>query len=469
MDNLQNSRRTFIKTSLLLASGMTTATIFSNRSNPEACEKPNIIWLIADDVGSKEIGCYGHPTIRTPNIDRMAGEGIRFTQAFVTTSSCSPSRASMFTGKYPHSTGAEDLHDPLPAEQAILPELLAPAGYYSGNVGKYHLGKFAEKKFDRLLPKVEDWKLFLNERPQNRPFFLSLGFYDAHRTFDRGCIDPPYTHDEVIVPPYLPDIEEAREELAGFYDEITRMDGVIGEMMQYLETEGIARNTLVVFFGDNGMPFPRAKTTLYDSGIETPLIACWPEQINAGQVYEGLASLVDLAPTMLHAAGLPIPDDMQGRSLIDQVREPNLHDRDYIFAEKNWHDLDDHSRAVRDGRFKYIRNAFPEKPLENSADSSVAPLFQQMRKMRDAGTLTREQALLFRARRAKEELFDLAYDPMEFHNVAYESAYQGVLERMRNALDEWIEATNDISPSKSLPDEFHAETGERIRPPHQNQ
>ncbi len=463
---MDKNRRHFLKTSALLTSGLLTGLV-SQSTNAQNNQRPNIIWLIADDVGSKEIGCYGHPTIRTPNIDSIAKNGIRFTQAFVTTSSCSPSRASMFTGKYPHSTGAENLHDPLPSDQAILPELLSPAGYYWGSVGKCHLGSAAEKKFDVILRKVENWKQFMAERPKDCPFFLSVGFYDAHRVFDRGCVDPPYTHDDVIVPPYLPDIPEAREELAGFYDEITRMDGVIGEILNHLEENGIIENTLVVFFGDNGMPFPRAKTTLYDSGIETPLVAQWPGIIEEGEVYDGLVSLVDLAATMLHAADLPIPKDMEGISMINQVQKPEEHERQYIYAEKNWHDLEDHSRAVRDKRFKYIRNSIPEKPLETSADTAVAPLFQKMREMRDAGTLTREQMLLFRARRATEELYDLAYDPMEFHNLAYEPAYQGVLKRMRNALDNWIEETNDIPVSKSLPDEFHPETGERINPPHQ--
>lgn len=464
---MKPTRRTFLQSTVLSVAGLTP--IGFRIAHAENTTSPNIIWMNADDVGWGEIGCYGHPTIRTPHIDRLAEGGVRFTNAFVTASSCSPSRCSMFTGKYPHSTGAENLHDPLPDNQKIIATYLKDRGYYSGSVGKFHMGPNAEKQFDIVLNRIEDWKKFLQDRPKDKPFFLNAGFYDAHRPFDRGCIDKPYTHDEIVVPPYLPDIPEAREELAGFYDEITRMDGVIGEIVATLEREGILNDTLILFTGDNGMPFPRAKNTLYDSGIRAPLIFYYPSAIQPGQVNHNLASLADLAPTCLHYAGIEIPADMEGHSLKNEIGDPSLKGVRYIFAEKNWHDFDDHSRAIRDCRYKYIRNAFPEKPLENSADSTVAPLFQKMRRMRDAGTLPPEVMQLFRSRRAPEELYDLESDPWEFRNLAADPAYRGVLQRMSNELDRWIQDTHDISPSKAYPDEFHPETGERIRPPHQDQ
>lgn len=460
------SRRSFLQTSVTAGA----VAIFAPAALAQlGAIKPNIIWMIADDLGGKDLGCYGHPTLRTPNINSLAAEGLRFTHAFVTTSSCSPSRASMFTGKYPHSTGAENLHDPLPADQKIAPELLKAVDYYSGSVGKFHLGTEAAKKLDKVENDLNAWKAFLDDRPKSRPFFLSIGFSDAHRPFDRGCIDQPYEHSEIMVPPYLPDIPEAHEELAGYYDEISRMDRVVGEVLQYLERHDLAKNTVVVFVSDNGMPFPRAKTTLYDSGIQTPLLMRMPGTIQAGMVYPNLVSTIDIAPTMLELAGVFIPPDVQGKSIIKQIQDPVFSRRDVVFAERNWHDLDDHSRAVRRYKVKYIRNSFPEKPLENSADSTVAPLFQKMLKMRDSGTLTKEQMLLFRSRRAKEELYDLEHDPWEFHNLAYHPAYQSALNTLRGDLDKWIEETNDIPPEKALPDEFHPETGERIRPPHQNQ
>lgn len=454
------SRRTVLTwagAGLLAASGL----------RPRAAETapdapPNIIWILADDVGPNEIGCYGHPAIRTPHIDRLAREGLLFTNAFVTTSSCSPSRSSLFTGKYPHCTGAENLHEPLPAEQAIVPELLKARGYWTANVAKCHLGGPAQAKFDRLYRAITDWETFFDERPKDKPFFLAVGFHDAHRPFDRGCVDPPYALDQITVPPYLPDTPEVREDLAGFYDEITRMDETIGRLLARCEHEGLLQNTFVMFLGDNGPPFPRAKTTLYDSGIATPLVCFWPGRLPAGQRYDGLVSAVDIAPATLEAAGLPVSGGMQGVPLWKQVEDPGQFGRRFIYAEKNWHDLDDHSRAVRDARFKYIRNAFYEKPLRPAADVAGSPSFQKMRELRDAGTLPPEVMLHFRNRRASEELYDLACDAMEFHNVAGEPAYRPVLERMRAALDQWIEETNDISPEDALPDKYDPETGEKL-------
>lgn len=458
------SRRNFLQSSLALAAIQNTVAQTSTDN-----ERPNIIWIIADDVGGRDIGCYGHPTIRTPTLDALAKGGMQFTNAFVTISSCSPSRCSVFTGKYPHSTGADNLHDPLPDDQAIVPELLKPAGYHTGSVGKLHLGDAAAKKFDSVKSKVTDWETYLDDRPKQKPFFLQMGFVDAHRPFDRGCIDKPYTHDEVVVPRYLPDIPIVRENLAGFYDEITRMDQEIGKLIAYLNRNNLTENTLIIFWGDNGMPFPRAKTTMYDSGISTPLIMFWPKMIQPHQTYDGLTSTVDIAPATLQAAGVEVPGDMQGISLSDQIMNPAKYERDYIFAEANWHDFDDHVRAVRDKRYKYIRNSFPERPLETSADSLNTPMFEEIRKLRDTNQLTQEQMLLFRSRRAKEELYDLTADPNEFYNLAHDPAYNSVLERMRKRLDQWSIETNDISPEQSLPNEFHPETGKRIKPAHQNQ
>lgn len=461
------SRRSFLETSI--AAGATTFLTQSALAQvAQPGVKPNIVWLIADDQGGKDLGCYGHATLRTSNMDRMAREGLRFTDAFVTTSSCSPSRCSMFTGKYPHNTGAENLHDPLPAGQNTIAQLLRANDYYSGNSGKFHMGPHANKQFDRIEADLAAWKSILDDRPKNKPFFLSIGFSDAHRPFDRGCIDKPYTHDEVVVPPYLPDTEETREDMAGYYDEITRMDGVIGKVLNYLDQHGLTQNTMVVFVSDNGMPYPRAKTTLYDTGIQTPLLMRMPGTIQGGMVYPSMVSTIDLVPTMLELAGVFIPEDVQGMSIIKQIYDPSFSRRTTIFAERNWHDLDDHARAVRRYKVKYIRNSFPEKPLESAADCTRNAMFQKMRQLRDEGNLTAEQMLLFRSRRAKEELYDLENDPWEFHNLAYDPAYQSALQTMRNDLDTWIADTNDIPPEKAYPDEFDPETGERIRPAHQN-
>jgi len=425
-------------------------------------QKLNIIWLIADDAGWKDFGCYGHPTIKTPNIDRLATNGIRFTRAFVTSPQCSPSRSSVWTGKYAHTMGTEDLHAPLPAAQTILPELLHKKDYFCGNVGKLHLGKAAEKKFDFLDKDIHAWEKFFRNRPANKPFFLTLGFYDPHRPYKANAIAQPHKSKDVIVPPYLPDNEETRKDIALYYDEISRMDSEIGSLLQYLSKNSLEEKTIIFFWSDNGSPFPRAKGTLYDAGIATPLIVQWKGTLLPGLRHQ-LTSCLDLAPTILDLVGLKPPEDMQGKSMLPVIRSAEAAGRDYIFAERNWHDIDDHCRTVRSKRFKYIRNYYPREPFAIPADVVRSITFQKMRQLRDTGQLTKNQMLIFRWPRPKEELYDLASDSWEFNNLIYDPAYQDVLKEMRLQLDRWITETNDISPQKRKPNLYDYETGKKLK------
>ncbi len=424
-------------------------------------QPPNIVWLIADDVG-KDLGCYGNLTVKTPNLDKLSREGVLFTNTFVCSPSCSPSRACMFTGKYPHATGAEDLHVPLPEGQIILPSMLQLPGYYSANAGKLHMGQNGADQFDKVYGKVNAWTKFFDERPKDSPFFLAVGFHDAHRPYSKDTIPEPHNPAEVIVPPYMPDVPEIREELALYYDEISRMDGEIGKILERLDAEGLAENTIVGFWGDNGMPFPKAKTTLYEDGIETPMIFRWPGHAPAGGVHRGLASLIDLTPTMLEAAEIPVFGDIQGESMLNAIIDPSSPGRKHIFAERNWHNIDDHIRAVRTEQFKYIRNYYPNEPLSHPSDTVNSPSYVVMRQMRDEGTLTPEQMLIFRSTRPAEELYDIQKDPHEFQNLANKSEYQNVLRELREVLSQWVIETDDVSPGKRMVNNLDLETGERI-------
>jgi arylsulfatase A-like enzyme len=233
--------------------------------------------------------------------------------------------------------------------------------------------------------------------------------------------------------------------------------------MQYLINEGELENTLFLFMGDNGNPFPREKTTLYDSGIATPLLMHWPARFEKRDVYTGLVSLVDLAPTVLEAVGVPIPEDMQGVSLLKQLAAPGDHGREYIFAEKNWHDFEDHSRAVRDDRYKYIRNAHADRPLIPAADVINSPTYRALQAAHEAGELTDKQQQHFTEHRAKEELYDLDRDPLEFNNLADDPAQEETLERLRGALDRWIKETGDVTTDRTREDQFDPVSGDRIR------
>ncbi len=414
--------------------------------------RPNFIIFIADDHGENDLGCYGNDRIRTPHIDRLAREGMRFTQAFLSISSCSPSRSSILTGRYPHNTGAEDLHTPLPAEQWTLARYLKGAGYYCGSVGKWHLGAAEKQNWNQVVEcqaKVMADRSIeaLRNRDRSKPFFFWMASIDPHRSFESDATQPPHSPDAVRVPPYLPDHPKIRKELALYYDEVSRFDRHIGLIREELEEQNALDNTVIIYLSDNGMPFPRAKCTLYDSGIHTPLIVRWPATIPAGSVQTGLVSSIDLAPTLMALAGVP-QQSMQGRDIRTMLADPNTQIREQIFAEANWHDFEKFTRASRDRQFKLIRNYYWDTPLWNSVDSVNSITWHGMLEARSAGTLTPAQAFLFRPERPFEEFYDLDADPFEQVNLIDDPHYQRQIDSLRAALDNWRVRTQDEMPEQ---------------------
>lgn len=425
-------------------------------------EKPNFIVFIADDMAWDECGAYGHPKIQTPNLNQLSADGMKFNHAYLTCSSCSPSRASIITGRYPHSTGAHQLHLPLPASQVTFVEKLKEAGYYTASAGKWHLGTPTESKFDLVTTKLNEWVSTLKQRPKDKPFFMWFAFTDPHRPYQRNIIERPHTNEDVIVPPYLPDTPEVRGDLALYYDEITRLDGVVGNVRKELNAQKVASNTVIVFLSDNGRPFPRCKTTVYDSGIRTPWIVTWPDQIKAGSVCNSLISSVDLAPTVLELAGLPVGETFQGKSFRKLLKNPQATTRGLIFAEHNWHDFEDFGRAVRSSRYKYIRNFYTDIPGTPPADAVRSDTYVKMLELRDAGKLTEDQQSCFQIPRQEVELYDVEADPHELHNLAGNPEYAEVQQELRTALDQWQEETHDRLPRARRPDEFDRETGQQL-------
>lgn len=447
--------------------GLLALAVFSAVAVAEAAEslagrRPNIILFIADDMAWDDSAPYGHPHIRTPSLARMAREGLRFDNAFLTCSSCSPSRCSIITGRYPHSTGAAELHLPLPGEQVTFVEKLRESGYYTAAAGKWHLGKPTESKFDKVVPGVDKWVSTLQGCPTDRPFFGWFAFVDPHRPYEGHAIAEPHKPADAVVPPYLPDVPETRHDLALYYDEITRLDGVVGRVLDELQKRGQAENTLVLFITDNGRPFPRCKTTVYDSGIKTPLLAWWPGTLQPGSVTASLVSTVDLAPTLLELAGVKAPASFQGRSFVSVLQNPAARTRDIAFAEHHWHDYTAHERAVRSLQFKYIRNAWPDLPGTPPADAVRSETYLAMRALRDAGKLSADQRGCFTKPRPAEELYDVVKDPHELHNLAADARYADELRQLRGELDRWIQETDDRIPEQRRPDGFDRETGEPL-------
>jgi arylsulfatase A-like enzyme len=412
----------------------------------------NFLIFLADDQGEGDLSCYGHPVLHTPNIDRLAAEGIRFDRAFLTISSCSPSRSSILTGRYPHNTGAEDLHQPLPADQKTLARYLRRAGYHCMSVGKWHLGQPEQRNWDRVVEcaarqTAEKALELLHDRPKDKPFFFWVATKDPHRPFDADAIRRPHDPGRVVIPPYLPDHPLIRKELAQYYDEIARFDEHVGLVCKELQKQGVLDRTFVVYLSDNGMPFPRAKTTLYDSGIHTPLLVRYPPLVRPGSVHNGLASVIDIAPTILELAGIE-QNSMQGRSMIAMLNDPEAAGREAVFAEANWHDYEKFTRAVRTDRFLLVRNYYWNKPLFNSVDSINSITWKGFLEIHKAGKLTPAQRFLFVEPRPFEELYDLGKDPHSLLNVVGDAKYRGELNRLRTLLDNWRVDTADAMPAE---------------------
>lgn len=421
--------------------------------------KPSILVLVADDASWRDFGCYGNEVIRTPNIDRLASSGLRFGNAFLTTAQCSPSRISILSGKYPHATGAEDLHTPLPDGQLLLPHYLKSAGYFSGNIRKSHLGPNGDKQFDWYSEDLDDFPAFL-DASGSQPFFMWVGFKDPHRGYQPGTISEPHDPARVKVPPFLADTPETRKDLAMYYDEITRMDMGVDSLMKELERRDLTSNTLVIFFSDNGAPFPREKGTVYDAGVKTPMIFSWPGKIKPEMEYNGLVSLADLAPTCLEIAGVDQPEEFQGSSIAGVMEDQSLAGREYIFSERNWHNCDEHIRSLRTDRLKLIENAYTEWPFGTPADITASPSWRDLYLLKQDGKLTQAQRLLFEVPRPTIELYDLKADPLELNNLAANPAYRDTVMALYSVLEQWKEETGDFPASeRRKPDNTDRVTG----------
>lgn len=439
----------------------------------QAGQKPNFVFIIADDVGWDDFGCYGNPVVKTPNIDRLASEGLRFTSAFLTASSCSPSRCSIISGKYPHSNGAAELHTHLPETEIPFPLLLKGNGYYTAQAGKWHMGPNVHRAFDRYTDNngydngnggEDNWVPFLKERPKDKPFFFWLASFDAHRPW--GADTFQITHDPatVMVPVYFEDTPGTRQDIASYYNEIARFDFFIGKVRAELERQGVLDNTVIMVMSDNGSPFPRCKTRVYDSGMKTPLVVHWPKGIQMeGEDPSGLVSAVDIAPTILELAGIDVPEEYQGKSFAPVLKDPSAEIRTQVFSEHNWHDYEAHERMVRTKDFLYVLNARPNLPNGGPADSKVSPTQAALNEVRDMGQLTPAQADIFVVPRPVEELFDLKNDPLQLLNLASMPEYQQKLEEMRQLAKDWQEKTGDSTPSDLTPDWYDRETGKALK------
>ena len=497
---------------LLLAGMMPSVQGDDARADRPKARQPNILWLIADNIGP-DLGCYGVELVRTPRLDGLAARGVRYTAAFSTVPICAPSRSAFVTGMHATSIDAQNMrqhrhdHFRLPDEVRPIMHRLIDAGYYTGNIrtmdGKMvgnckidynfevqgpalrlteaddHRRREAQqapegRTVDSRVQDVEneirlfhtdDW----DDLKEHQPFFAQVNFPIAERPGRErgpghgwmGSRSAPafgtQVHPEVVdpakvtLPPYYPDHPVARKDWAGYLDCICGLDRRVGEILDRLETDGLADDTIVVFFADQGRLAVRGIGWCYDSGNHLPMIICWPKNFSSppgyrsGKVDGRLVSLLDLTATTLGFAGIEKPVGMQSQIFLGPNADPP---RRYAFTHRDRHDeVVQRIRSVRSERYRYIRNYIPERPFMfyHGHQRSMYPVISLLDRLHKEGKLDAVQEQLMAPRLPEEELYDLKNDPHEINNLAAsdDSEHRRVLRQLRGALDEWIEKTGD--------------------------
>ena len=432
-------------TMVVLAVGLS----LTSTAAPPQADRPNILWITSEDNGP-EIGAYGDTYATTPNLDALAARGFRYRTVWSNGPVCGASRTALILGVYPESTGGEHMRSyvPLPERMRLYPALLREAGYYTTNNVKTDYN-YAE--VGTVWDERSNTAHYRNRAP-GQPFFAIFNTTVTHESQVRRR---PHTavHDPagVTVPPYMPDTPEVRQDWAQYYDNLTTMDEFVGEKLAELEQEGLADDTIVVYFGDHGSGLPRSKRFPYDSGLRVPLIMYVPpkyqhlvpaEAREPGAELTRLVSFVDFAPTLLSLAGVQPPDWMQGRAFLGTYTADAP---EFVFGFRGRMDERyELSRSVRDDRYVYIRNYMPHRPWgQHVGYMFETPTTAIWKRMYDAGTLTPVQAAFFN-RKAHEELYDLANDRWETVNLATDPAYGTVLARMREALDTHARQVIDV-------------------------
>ncbi|MGB0441605.1 MAG: sulfatase family protein [Pseudohongiellaceae bacterium] len=424
---------------------------------PVLPDRPNILWLVAEDL-SPIIPAFGDDTVATPNLDRLAAEGVRYTRVFSTSGVCAPSRAALATGMYQNRIGAQHMRttnvsgfgvDGLIPYEAVPPpfvkmhsQYFREAGYYTSNNAKedYQFRKAVTAWDDSS--RTAHWR----NRGPDQPFFSVFNFNITHESQIWVQAENPLRVPEdleVPIPPYLPDTAVAQRDVRQVYSNIVAMDEQVGQILEELQQDGLLESTVIFWYSDHGGPLPRQKRLLYDAGLQVPMIIRYPDSWRAGELDDQLISFVDFKSTALSLAGIEPPEYVDGRAFAGEFQSSES--RQYIHAAADRFDRQyDTIRAVRDDRFKYLRNYHPEQgyylPLTYREQM---PIMQELLRLRDQNGLTEAQSQWFRENKPAEELFDTLADPHELTNLALDPAYNDKLLELRAELDRWLSGFDD--------------------------
>ncbi|MDG5766041.1 sulfatase-like hydrolase/transferase [Balneolales bacterium ANBcel1] len=443
---------------------------------------PNILWITTEDIGPL-LSVYGTPGIHTPNIDRLAEDGIRYNHAYTTSGVCAPSRSSIITAMHQVSIGTHNMRTGshylyrsaeeetyetyqgvydvtgrnVPEYSAVIPPYVRPFTEYLREVGYYTTN--ADKMDYQFSGPVTAWdesspEAHYSNAPEGRPFFSIINHHVTHESrMWMKKDDPLLTHpDTVPIPDYFPDISVVREAQARNFSNIMELDEQVGEIIDQLKEEGIYDETVIFFWSDHGGPLLREKRAVGNTGLHVPLIVKLPHGEKAGTEVDDLVSLMDLGPTVMSLAGIPAPDHLHGRAFLGPYVTETPHP--YIFGAADRFDTaNDMSRSVLDGRFVYIRNFRPELPLiYRIAYREQIEMTRVLIEMNRLGKLEGDAAYIFMPTKPLEELYDLKYDPYEVNNVAEKPEYAEKLEELRGALADWQLEAGDMGfiPERDL-------------------
>ncbi len=445
--------------------------------------RPNILWISTEDI-SPDLRCYGDEYSISPNVDRLAAQGVRYTNAFATAPVCAPSRSAIITGMYPTTIGSMHMRSKAvpPAGVKAFTEYLRTAGYYTTNNSKTDYNFEAppsNRPPDTVWDECSGKAHWRNRADKSQPFFSVFNFVVSHESQVRVSDDvykkntarlkPEEFHDpaKAKLPPYYPDTPIVRKDWARYYDNITATDYLVADILKQLEEDGLTENTIVFFWGDHGRGLPRGKRFLYDSGLRVPLIVRWPGQIKAGTTNDELVSLFDLGPTALSLAGIPIPAHMQAQAILgDQKKSP----REFAFAHRDRMDETyDMMRSVMGRKFHYIKNFNPGRPYAQHLEYlEEMPTMKEWRRLykdhmnaldpKYGKALNAAQLSFMAPEKPPEELYDVLADPHEINNLAALPQHQATLKQMRAALEKWQKETKDLGSVPEL------ELRERMRP-----
>ena len=415
--------------------------------------RPNILWISAEDIGP-QFGCYGDPHAITPNIDRLASQGTRYTNAYTTAGVCAPCRSGIITGMYQNSIGTHHMrcNSLLPSWLKPFPKALKESGYYCTNNSKtdYQFSKPSTNEIWDQSGSRAHWK----NRKKDQPFFAVFNYTGCHEsgiaseskyksvTANLTAKERQDPNKISTLPPYYPDTPAVREDWKRNYELITAMDSWAGSLIKEIKDQGLYEETIIFFWSDHGVGLPRAKRWLYHSGTHVPLIVRIPGQL-AGKVDHQLVSSIDFGPTVLNLAGIKVHDNLQGRAFLGKnLSAP----RKYVFGARDRMDERyDIIRAVFDGRFRYIRNFEPLKPYYQYMNTpEKGATMREIRRAENESSLTVAGKLFSSSEKPVEELYDIKVDPHEINNLASDSKYLSKIKLMRNVMSNWQSTIGDI-------------------------